>query len=73
MKRLGNKLATVVEAAGDDNRSSCGCNSVLFIIHGIGTGVVEECAVEMLKNHPRVTKFEQESQMNYGCTIAYIN
>ncbi|GMP74694.1 hypothetical protein CsSME_00032044 [Camellia sinensis var. sinensis] len=53
--------------------SSKGSNSVLFIIHGMGTGVVKECAIEILKNHPRVTKFEQESPMNYGCTVAYIN
>lgn len=53
--------------------SSKGSNSVLFIIHGMGTGVIKECAIEILKNHPRVTKFEQESPMNYGCTVAYIN
>ncbi|KAF5955438.1 hypothetical protein HYC85_008294 [Camellia sinensis] len=52
---------------------SKGSNSVLFIIHGMGTGVIKECAIEILKNHPRVTKFEQESPMNYGCTVAYIN
>ncbi|CAL5344967.1 unnamed protein product [Camellia sinensis] len=48
--------------------SSKGSNSVVFIIHGMGTGVIKECAIEILKNHPRVTKFEQESPMNYGCT-----
>ncbi|KAJ9690440.1 hypothetical protein PVL29_012870 [Vitis rotundifolia] len=47
-------------------------NSVLFVIHGMGTGVVKECAIEILRNHPRVAKFEQESPMNYGCTVAYI-
>lgn len=47
-------------------------NSVLFVIHGMGTGAVKECAMEILKNHPRVAKFEQESPMNYGCTVAYI-
>lgn len=46
--------------------------SVLFIIHGMGTGVVKEGVLEILKNHPRVDKFEQESPMNYGCTAAYI-
>ncbi|XP_057514097.1 uncharacterized protein LOC130795847 isoform X1 [Actinidia eriantha] len=53
--------------------SSRGSNSVLFIIHGMGTGVIKEYAIEILKKHPRVTKFEQESQINYGCTVAYIN
>ena len=47
-------------------------NSVLFVIHGMCTGVVKECAIEILRNHPRVAKFEQESPMNYGCTVAYI-
>lgn len=46
--------------------------SVLFVIHGMGTGVVKERALEILKNHPRVAKYEQESTMNYGCTVAYI-
>lgn len=46
--------------------------SVLFVIHGMGTGAVKQRALEMLSNHPRVTNYEQESPMNYGCTIAYI-
>ncbi|KAK9150093.1 hypothetical protein Syun_008402 [Stephania yunnanensis] len=45
---------------------------LLFIIHGIGSGVLKEHVLELLKNHPRVAKFEQESPMNYGCTVAYI-
>lgn len=52
--------------------SSRGSHSVLFVIHGMGTGVVKECAIELLRNHPRVAKFEQESPLNYGCTVAYI-
>ncbi|KAG9159382.1 hypothetical protein Leryth_010945 [Lithospermum erythrorhizon] len=50
----------------------CGSNSVLFIIHGMGTGAVKECVMKLLSNHPRVAKFEQESPTNYGCTVAYI-
>ncbi|KAJ8428865.1 hypothetical protein Cgig2_010807 [Carnegiea gigantea] len=46
--------------------------SLLFIIHGMGTGVLKEHVVEVLENHPRVVKFEQESPMNYGCTVAFI-
>lgn len=46
--------------------------SVLFVIHGMGTGAVKERAIEILANHPRVAKYEQESPMNYGCTVAYI-
>lgn len=47
-------------------------HSVLFIIHGMGTGILKECVIEMLKKHPRIEKFEQESPMNYGCTVAFI-
>ena len=52
--------------------SGCRSNGVLFVVHGMGTGAVKECAMDILRNHPRVAKFEEESPMNYGCTIAYI-
>lgn len=52
--------------------SSRGPNSVIFVIHGMGTGAIKECALQILKDHPRVTKFEQESPTNYGCTVAFI-
>lgn len=46
--------------------------SVLFVVHGMGTGAVKERALEILKKHPRVAKYEAESPMNYGCTVAFI-
>ncbi|KAG0626815.1 hypothetical protein M758_2G153700 [Ceratodon purpureus] len=46
--------------------------SVLFIVHGMGTGAVKEAVWQVLKKHPYVAKFEQESVMNPGCTIVYI-
>ncbi|KAL8032614.1 hypothetical protein ABFX02_13G107800 [Erythranthe guttata] len=49
-----------------------GANSVLFIIHGMGSGVLKEHVLELLDRHPLIAKFEQESPMNYGCTVAYI-
>uniref|UniRef100_A0A9I9CF03 Smr domain-containing protein n=1 Tax=Cucumis melo TaxID=3656 RepID=A0A9I9CF03_CUCME len=52
--------------------SSRGPNSVLFIIHGMGTGAVKEHVLETLRNHPRVAKYDQESPMNYGCTVAFL-
>ncbi|KAK9051713.1 hypothetical protein SSX86_028341 [Deinandra increscens subsp. villosa] len=52
--------------------NTTGSGSVLFIIHGMGTGVVKESALQILKKHPRVLKFEQESPTNYGCTVAHI-
>lgn len=47
-------------------------NSVVFVVHGMGTGVIKELALKLLRDHPRVVKFEQESPLNYGCTVAYI-
>lgn len=46
--------------------------SVLYIIHGMGSGVIKERVIEILRNHQRVVKFDQESPMNYGCTVAFI-
>lgn len=46
--------------------------SVLFVIHGMGTGAVKDRALAILQKHPRVTHFEPESPMNYGCTIARV-
>ncbi|XP_022994333.1 uncharacterized protein LOC111490087 [Cucurbita maxima] len=52
--------------------ASRGPNSVLFIIHGMGTGAVKEHVLETLRKHRRVAKYDQESPMNYGCTVAFI-
>jgi DNA mismatch repair protein MutS2 len=46
--------------------------SVIFVVHGMGTGAVKEGALEVLGKHPRVAKYEPESPMNFGCTVAYI-
>lgn len=46
--------------------------SVMFIVHGMGTGAVKEAVWVALKKHPYVAKFEQENVMNPGCTIVYI-
>lgn len=52
--------------------SASGPYSVLFVIHGMGTGAVKERALEILNDHPRVVKYDQENPLNYGCTVAYI-
>ncbi|KAF6142050.1 hypothetical protein GIB67_038018 [Kingdonia uniflora] len=52
--------------------SGTGSMGVLFIIHGMGTGAVKEFVLNLLQKHPCIAKFEQESPMNYGCTVAYI-
>ncbi|XP_020890897.1 uncharacterized protein LOC9324369 isoform X2 [Arabidopsis lyrata subsp. lyrata] len=46
--------------------------SILFIIHGMGTGVIKELVLERLRKHTRVSRYEQANPMNYGCTVAYI-
>lgn len=46
--------------------------SVLFVIHGMGTGAVKDRALAILHKHPRVTNYEPESPMNYDCTIAHV-
>ncbi|KAJ1273510.1 hypothetical protein BS78_06G286300 [Paspalum vaginatum] len=51
---------------------ACRPYQVLFVVHGMGTGAVKDCAIDILRNHPRVAKLEDESPLNYGCTVAYI-
>lgn len=46
--------------------------SVLFVVHGIGTGAVKEAVHQSLRQHPFVAKFEEESITNVGCTIVYV-
>ncbi|XP_010414813.1 PREDICTED: uncharacterized protein LOC104700909 isoform X1 [Camelina sativa] len=46
--------------------------SILFIIHGMGTGVIKELVIERLRKHTRVSRYEQANPMNHGCTVAYI-
>ncbi|KAM0876152.1 hypothetical protein ACQ4PT_036361 [Festuca glaucescens] len=64
----------VAEASHELQMAIDGCRSyqVLFIVHGMGTGAVKECALGILRSHPRVAKIEDESPLNYGCTVAYI-
>lgn len=46
--------------------------SVLFVVHGVGTGAVKEASLQTLRKHPYVARFEEESRTNDGCTIVYI-
>lgn len=64
----------VSEAAFELRMAVDACRSyqVLFVVHGMGTGAVKDCAIDVLRKHPRVARFEDESPLNYGCTIAYI-
>ena len=64
----------VAEASHELQMAIDGCRSyqVLFVVHGMGTGAVKECALSVLRSHPRVARIEDESPLNYGCTVAYI-
>ncbi|CAI0395558.1 unnamed protein product [Linum tenue] len=46
--------------------------SVVFVVHGTGTGAVKQRTLEILGKHPRVSKYEPESATNFGCTVAYV-
>lgn len=52
--------------------SASDSRSVIFVVHGTGTGAIKQCALEILGKHPRVAKYEPESPLNFGCTVAYI-
>ncbi|KAM3391411.1 hypothetical protein ACQJBY_012849 [Aegilops geniculata] len=64
----------VGEASQELEMAIDGCRAyqVLFVVHGMGTGAVKECALDVLRSHPRVVRIEDESPLNYGCTVAYI-
>ncbi|ESQ38856.1 hypothetical protein EUTSA_v10022461mg [Eutrema salsugineum] len=46
--------------------------SILFIVHGMGAGVIKELVLGRLSKHTRVSRYEQANPMNHGCTVAYI-
>ncbi|GJP42968.1 hypothetical protein CLOM_g3751 [Closterium sp. NIES-68] len=46
--------------------------AVLFIVHGLGTGVLRAAVLKYLSGSPLVSRHEPESRLNIGCTIAYI-
>jgi DNA mismatch repair protein MutS2 len=47
--------------------------SVLFVIHGVGTGRVRATVLEALRRDARVTKTEQQEGSNGGCAIVYVD
>ncbi|CAI5494971.1 unnamed protein product [Closterium sp. Naga37s-1] len=46
--------------------------AVLFIVHGLGTGVLRAAVLKYLSGSPLVSRHEAESRLNIGCTIVYI-
>lgn len=47
----------------------CPSDSVLFVVHGLGTGKLRAAVQEELSRHPSVTKFEYEPSSGMGCTV----
>lgn len=45
---------------------------VLFVVHGVGRGLVRAAVLEQLKRLPRVRKYETEENSKGGCTVVTI-
>lgn len=45
---------------------------VLFVVHGVGRGLVRAAVLEQLKRLPRVQKYETEENSKGGCTVVTI-
>ena len=46
--------------------------SVVFVVHGVGTGRVRAAVFEALRGHPIVVKMEEAEASNGGCTVVYL-
>ena len=53
--------------------ASCPSDSVLFVIHGHGTGKLRAAVQERLKSHRSVKSFEYEASSDRGCTVVELN
>jgi DNA mismatch repair protein MutS2 len=62
------QAVAAVEVALNDSRPG----SVVFAVHGVGTGRVRSAVLEALKRHPSVVKMEEAEASNGGCTVAYL-
>lgn len=47
-------------------------NSVLFVVHGVGTGKLRQAVLEFLRDHPQVEYLETEKESSGGCTMVYL-
>ena len=47
----------------------CPNDSVLFIVHGHGTGQIKAAVQKHLKGHAMVEKFSYEPESAGGCTV----
>jgi len=62
------EAVAALEVALNDARPG----SVVFTVHGVGSGRVRSAVLEALKKHPSVVKMEEEEASNGGCTVAYL-
>jgi dsDNA-specific endonuclease/ATPase MutS2 len=62
------EAVAAVEVAVNDARPG----SVVFAVHGVGTGRVRTAVLEALRKHPSVVKLEEAEASNGGCTVAYM-
>jgi dsDNA-specific endonuclease/ATPase MutS2 len=47
----------------------CPQNSVLFVVHGQGTGRTKAAVQARLKKHPAVQSFKEDPNSAGGCTV----
>ena len=52
---------------------SCPSDSVLFVIHGHGTGKLRAAVQDRLRSHRSVKNFEYEESSDRGCTVVELN
>lgn len=52
---------------------SCPSDSVLFVIHGHGTGKLRAAVQDRLRGHRSVKNFDYEPSSDRGCTVAELN
>ena len=47
----------------------CPADSVLFVVHGLGTGKIRAAVQDRLGRHSSVKSFEYEPSSDRGCTV----
>ena len=65
------KLADDAADEVDRALSMAAPGSVLFVVHGVGTGRVRAAVREVLKRSSLVTRVEEQAESLGGCTLAY--
>ena len=69
------EAVSVVEAAvGARTASNGAAGTVLFVVHGVGTGAVKQACLDFLRTCPVVARVQQAPQRDggAGCSVAFI-